>query len=237
MANSYFEFKQFTINQGNTAMKVGTDGVLLGAWAKIKNASTILDIGTGTGLIAIMSAQRNSSALIDAVEIDDSSSRQAIENVNNCPWSSRISVYNKALQDFYPMLKYDSIISNPPFFINSTKASCSKKSTARHTDTLSFDDIIFFAVKNLSEKGVLNIILPVVEGELFIKKAAVKGLFCSKKTFIFPNSETKAHRLLLEFSLIENVTDISHFTIETLQRHYYTEEYKNLTGEFYTRLR
>jgi len=237
MANNYFEFKQFKIYQDKAAMKVGTDGVLLGAWASVSDASRILDIGAGTGLIAIMCAQRNSTAHIDAIEIDELACEQAQENIDACPWTSRIKLFNNPLQKFSTKEKYDSIISNPPFFINSTKANCSKKSTARHTDTLPFEEIISFSIENLSDKGTLSIILPIVEGEIFISKAVNMGLFCARKTFVIPKPEAEPNRLLIEFTLLENDTVISSLTTETLQRHYYTEEYKNLTGEFYARLR
>ena len=121
MANDYFQFKQFTIRQEKCAMKVGTDGVLLGAWADVTQARRLLDIGTGTGLIAIMAAQRNPELIIDAIEIDPAAFEQARENANNTPWRERIHIFQGKVQTFAPAYKYDTIVCNPPFFINSTK--------------------------------------------------------------------------------------------------------------------
>lgn len=237
MANNYFEFKQFTIYQDKAAMKVGTDGVLLGAWASVDKASNILDIGTGTGLIAIMCAQRNNNAQIEALEIDDLACEQAQENINDCPWTSRISVLNKALQDYQPEKKYDSIISNPPFFVNSTKASCNKKSTARHTDTLSFQDIVSFAIEHLNKSGKLSVVLPIVEGEEFISIAHSMGMYLNRKTIVIPKPGAKAKRILMELSLFETDIIISELTSETEHRHFYTDDYKALTGDFYARIK
>ena len=237
MANNYFEFKQFTIYQDKAAMKVGTDGVLLGAWASVDGASKILDIGTGTGLIAIMCAQRNIEARIDALEIDDLASEQAQENIDICPWTSRISILNKALQDYKPSKKYDSIISNPPFFVNSTKATCNKKSTARHTDTLSFEEIITFTIEHLNINGKLSIVLPIIEGEEFISIAHSMGMFLNRKTLVIPKLGANPKRILMELSLYESNLEVSELISETEQRHFYTDEYKALTGDFYARMK
>jgi len=237
MANNYFEFKQFKIYQDKAAMKVGTDGVLLGAWASINEASNILDIGAGTGLIAIMCAQRNENAHIDAIEIDELASEQAKENINACPWTTRISITNKALQNFIPVSKYDAIITNPPFFVNSTKTSCDKKTTARHTDTLPFEEIINFSLKHLTPKGKLSVVLPVTESETFINIALEQKLYCTRKTIVIPKPGAQAKRLLMEFSPLYSKMITKTFTTETEQRHFYTEEYKELTGEFYARLK
>jgi tRNA1Val (adenine37-N6)-methyltransferase len=233
MANNYFEFKQFTIYQDGSAMKVGTDGVLLGAWANTNNKKHILDIGTGTGLIAIMAAQRNNIAVIDAIEIDTEASKQALENVKRTKWSDRINIVNSSLQDYITDKKYDLIISNPPFFNNSTKAAGKQRTDARHTYSLPHNDIVLFAKKHLADNGVLSLILPVNEGEDFIKFGKENLLYCSKKTFVIPKPDSQPKRLLLEFSLQNCDTQIDCFTSETEKRHIYTEEYKKLTKDFY----
>jgi len=233
MANNYFEFKQFTIYQDGSAMKVGTDGVLLGAWADINNKKNILDIGTGTGLIAIMAAQRNSNALIDAIEIDSEASKQALENVKRTKWCDRINVINISLQDFITDMKYDLIVSNPPFFNNSTKAAEKQRTDARHTYSLPHHEIILFAKNHLSDNGILSLILPIKEGEELITFGVNNQLYCSRKTFVIPKPGSQPKRLLLEFSVHNCDTQIDYFTSETEKRHIYTDEYKKLTKDFY----
>ena len=156
-----FRFKQFAIRQENAAMKVGTDGALLGAWSDVSKANNILDIGTGTAIIAMMVAQRNSTAAITAIEIDEKALIDANFNVENCPWTNRIKIIQSSLQEFTPTLKFDSIISNPPFFENSLKSNSRSKIKARHTDSLHYSDILNFASIHLSSIGVLHLILPV----------------------------------------------------------------------------
>lgn len=234
MANTYFKFKQFTINQDKTSMKVGTDGVLLGSWADCENAQRILDVGTGTGLIAIMLAQR-SIAKIDAVEIDEDAFIQASDNVQGCKWHERISLEHAPFQEFYSSSdeKYDLIVSNPPYFINSFKPNCDKRNTARHTDTLPFGDLLNGVDKLLSSKGKFCVILPYVEGCVFIAEAAGKDFYCTKKVEVKPTFTKPTKRLLLEFQ--RNKTSLVNQTliIETNQRHSFTDEYVTLTKEFY----
>lgn len=234
MANNYFKFKQFTISQERCAMKVGTDGVLLGAWADCENAKTILDIGTGTGLIALMLAQR-STAHIDAIEIDQSASEQAGENVTKSPWKSRISVINKSLQQFTEQIdkKYDLIVSNPPFFQNSLYAPNQSRTNARHNASLEYEDILDASLKLLSNNGTLSLILPYLEGTMFIVKAAEKGLYCVRQTNVLPNPGKAPKRLLLEFTKIKKPLVEQEIIIELNKRHEYSDAYKNLTRDFY----
>ena len=158
MANDYFQFKQFTIRQEKCAMKVGTDGVLLGAWADVTQARRLLDIGTGTGLIAIMAAQRNPELIIDAIEIDPAAFEQARENANNTPWRERIHIFQGKVQTFAPAYKYDTIVCNPPFFINSTKNPALNRTLARHCETLSHEDILQVSYHLLLPEGKLCVI-------------------------------------------------------------------------------
>lgn len=234
MANDYFKFKQFTICQNKCAMKVGTDGVLLGAWANCESAENILDIGTGTGLLALMLAQR-SDAFIDAVEIDEIACKQAQENVEKSVWSDRIIILNKSFQDFYKKTttKYDLIVSNPPYFQNSLFASDSKRTDARHNSNLEFEDIIIGASDILKENGKLNLILPYLEGTMFILKAAEKGLYCVRQTKVLPNPDREPKRLLLEFMKIKKPLVEQEIIIELNKRHEYSDAYKNLTKDFY----
>ena len=227
-----FNFKQFSIQQNNTAMKVGTDGVLLGAWTTVKNG-TILDIGTGTGLIAIMLAQRSKTALIDAIEVEEDAHNQAKENIASCNWKNRISAHHLPIQNFKPTTQYDLIISNPPFFLASTKAPNEDRNTARHTDSLSFDDLIASVIRLLNSEGIFSLILPINEAELFINIATAQHLFLNKKCVIKPNPTKPAKRVLMEFSFSKTDIVSKELTIETATRHQYTKEYISLTQDFY----
>ena len=231
MSNS-FQFKQFTIQQDLCAMKVGTDGVLLGAWSTAKEGS-ILDIGSGTGLIAIMLAQRTKSALITAIDINQNAYLQTLQNVNECMWKDRIQVFHAAVQDFKSTIKYDLIITNPPYFINSTKAPQHERNTARHTDELSFLDLITAVKRLLKKDGLFAIILPIEEAKLFIKEAQEKELYLNRICEVKPNLDKAAKRMLLEFSFYITELKEEELTIETEKRHHYSKEYIILTQDFY----
>jgi tRNA1Val (adenine37-N6)-methyltransferase len=230
-----FHFKQFDIHHDKCAMKVGTDGVLLGAWCKITGAESVLDIGTGSGLIAIMQAQRNSKCCIDAIEIDFESYRQARNNADNCPWKSRISVHHTSFQDYWMQCnkKYDMIVSNPPYFQNSLLNPSAERSAARHSFSLSMEDLIEGVTNLLNPDGSYCMIMPVPEAMLFIGKAEVKKLFCRKITFVMPNPGKSPKRLLMEFKLIQGDVKKSDLVIEIGKRHEYSEEFKALTKDFY----
>lgn len=227
-----FQFKHFSIAQENTAMKVGTDGVLLGAWSKIIDDNT-LDIGTGTGLIALMLAQRTQTALIDAIEIDEVASKEAQENFNTSNWKGRLTIINKPLQNYTPQKKYNSIVSNPPFFIDATKAPETIRNTARHTDSLSFAELIKSAKSLLANDGVFSLILPINEAEQFIQLAFEAQFYLNRKCLVKPNPTKAAKRVLMEFSFNESTILEEELTIETGKRHVYTEEYISLTKDFY----
>ncbi|MDP2113785.1 MAG: methyltransferase, partial [Bacteroidota bacterium] len=161
--NNYFQFKQFRIIQDKSAMKVGVDGVLLGVWANVSGAKRILDIGTGTGLIALMMAQRNADARIDAVEIEPDAFQEAVYNIQQSPWNERIQIELCSFQEFAGKagLKYDLIVSNPPYFTNGHKAPLENRATARHSDSLSLGDLISGAIGLLNETGKIALVLPV----------------------------------------------------------------------------
>lgn len=196
-----FCFKQFHIHHDRCAMKVGTDGVLLGAWSETDTAHHILDIGTGTGLIALMLAQRSKhNAHIDAIEIDFDAYQQAVENVNNSVWHRQINVHHTSLQQFQPSLKYDLIVSNPPYFVKSLKAPDQQRNISRHTDELPYTAIIDSCTRLLHPKGRLCLILPLSEGIIFKQMAEKANLFCSKKINVRHKLSKPIERLLLEFS-------------------------------------
>ena len=233
MPNNYFKFKQFIIQQESCAMKVGTDGVLLGAWASVDNPNKILDIGTGTGLISLMLAQRF-NANITAIDIDKDSHLQSAENFTNSKWTDILSSENISLQEFAQGCdtKFDLIVSNPPFFVNSLKSNDEKRTKARHTDTLPFSDLVSNVNYLLSTNGVFCVIIPTESDEKFCNIAIQNNLFCSRKTVVRPTSEKKAKRVMLEFSRIKQETIFNELIIE-ISRHIYTKDYIYLTKEFY----
>jgi tRNA1Val (adenine37-N6)-methyltransferase len=233
MANNYFSFKQFTIWQDKSAFKVGTDGVLLGACADVDNAQSILDIGTGTALIAIMIAQR-CNAEITAIEPDGESFSQACENVKRCSWHNRLKVLHSNLQNFAPgQVKFDLIVTNPPFFSDSLKNPDPRKSAARHNDSLTTEELLDSSIKLLNDNGRLQLIMPYVEGNVFIADAHKYGLYCNSILKIKPLPTSEIRRLILTFSRLQKKPVEKFLTIEHGKRHEFTEEYINLTKYFY----
>jgi len=237
MGGNQFRFKQFTILQDRCAMKVGTDGTLLGAWVDVSGAAKILDIGTGTGLIALMLAQRSlqqGGTFIDAVEIDQNSYLQARENVERSPWSNRVNIENYSIQKYADICqkRYDLIVSNPPFFENAYKATNQARNVARHTDFLSQADLLQATIKLLSKTGKLAIIYPVEQAENFQTKAEYLGLFCQRKLYIKSMPEIPTKRILMELSKNQLNCQENTLTIETKQ-YVYTPEFITLIKDFY----
>ncbi len=237
MPNDYFQFKQFTIYHHGSAMKVGTDSVLLGAWAGIGRSENLraLDIGTGSGILAIMLAQRFPQLQIDAVEVDEQAYLQAVENVAKCPWSDRIRLHNESFQSFADKHSngYDLLISNPPYFIQSLESPCEKRSMARHTASLSQEELIAGALKAMRANAVFALVLPVAEGISFIETAEKQGLYCNKRLSVKPDAAKPVKRWLMEFSHTKTAIEESELCIDSGVRHEYSEEYKALTKEFY----
>ena len=233
MSNNHFIFKQFTINQDRSAFKVGTDGVLLGASAEIAGVRNILDIGSGTGLISLMLAQR-CNAKITAIEPDHESFLQTCENVNHSPWKERIMVKNTSFQNLEQSVgRFDVIVTNPPFFTDSLKNPDPRKSAARHNKSLSNEEILQGALKFMEEDGNLQLILPYVEGNIFIAEAHKYGFYCNRIIKIKPVPSAEIRRLILKFSRVQKKSIESFLTIEHGKRHEFTDEYVNLTREFY----
>ena len=231
--NNYFQFKQFRIEQARSAMKVGIDGILLGAWADVRDCNTILDIGTGTGLIALMLAQRSQAKII-AIEIEKNAAEEAAENITASPWKNRVEVQNVSLQKFSAetTFKFDLIISNPPFFQNSLKAGNKSRSLARHTDSLPFSKLLECTSQLLTEKGRCAYILP-MEVNVDIETLARKnGLFLQRKTLVSPNENKSPNRVLLEMSKIEVPTESDSLVIYNNDGSW-AEIFKNLTCDFY----
>ncbi|MCD7963562.1 MAG: methyltransferase [Rikenellaceae bacterium] len=235
MPNNYFTFKEFTVSQDRSAMKVGTDGVLLCAWATVGNFPDILDVGTGTGLIALMMAQRNPYSFVDAVEPDNGSYGQAVENFMASNWSERLKVYNKSVQEYAESTdkNYDLIISNSPFFINSLKSPETSRTHARHTDSLPQKELILSVKKLLKDNGIFSVIYPYEEGIKFLDECTMQNFFCIRRTDVYPLIDGPVKRLLLEFSQNEMACNYDKLVVGYTGRNNFTEEYKNLTSEFY----
>ena len=236
---SKFSFKQFSVQQDRCAMKVGTDGVLLGAWCPIdNNPFSILDIGTGTGIIALMLAQRSHAEQIDALEIDEDAYEQAVENFENSPWSDRLFCFHAGLDEFVdePEDEYDLIVSNPPFYSEDYKTDNSQRVLARFQDAMPFEELVQAAGLLLSENGIFSVIIPYKEEERFIDLCAEAELFPVKITRVKGSHNTPIVRSLVAFKRYElAVLTADELVVET-SRHVYTDEYINLTKEFYLKM-
>lgn len=235
MSNPFFTFKQFTIRHDRCAMKVGTDGVLLGAWTDVSHSCRLLDIGTGTGLIALMLAQRCPKASITAIDIDAEAVEQARENVLLSPWPDRVEV---ALQDICKYLTdkhFDTIVSNPPYFIDSLKCPNDQRNTARHTDTLDAERLLESVARLLTDDGRFSIILPAEQTDLLIQTAYAQGLYPSRKTAVITRPGLSPKRILMEFQKTKEAFQPDELIIE-LERHVYSEGYIALTKDFYLKM-
>jgi tRNA1Val (adenine37-N6)-methyltransferase len=236
MSNAYFAFKEFTIKQDKCAMKVGTDAVLLGSWVlPTESEKEILDIGTGTGLLALMMAQR-SKANIDAIDIDTCAIEQATGNIAESKWADRIQLHHAALQDFKHITnkKYDLIISNPPYFVDSFKANDASRNSARHADQLPFKELLESAMQLLSSTGRLCVILPAKESEVMRDLASQMGIKLSVLVRVFTKADADYEkRHILQFQAAPKKFEEDKIVIENHVRHDYTYEYKSLTKDFY----
>jgi tRNA1Val (adenine37-N6)-methyltransferase len=177
--NNYFRFKQFTIIQEKSAMKVGTDGVLLGAWTNVPRSGHILDIGTGTGVIALMLAQRSADAHVTGIEYEPEAAQESSENARNSPWSNRISMLHISFQEYYKSCtgKFDLIVSNPPFFINSRKPKTGNLSIAKHNHLLPYDDLAQGIAHLLAANGMFSVVLPAISTPIYKKQLRNMGFF------------------------------------------------------------
>lgn len=228
-----FVFKQFRLMHHLSTMKVGTDAVLLGAWANAENTDAILDAGTGCGILALMMAQRFHGQII-ALDIDSASVSQALENFRLSPWSNRLKAINQSFQQFAPENSgsIQRIISNPPFFENSLKAPESRRSNARHNDTLPFKEFIISAKHVLTENGSIQLILPYLSIKSFQSIAEFYDFQLLRQTTVFPKPNTNPERALLEFSFKHQKSETSDLIIRNEDNNY-TDEYKALTRDFY----
>lgn len=233
-----FFFKQFEIKQDQCLMKVGTDGVLLGAWAATQDTKHLLDIGTGTGLISIMLAQRSTEAQVDAVEIDEHACQQAQENIAASPWANRITAFPEAIQDFArsSTTKYDLIVSNPPFFSGGTFSNNQKRANVRHTVKLPHGELLIAVRSLLAKTGKFCVILPFIEGLRFEEIAKTYNLYCTRKTEVHPKKDKSIERLLLQFERSEQTCVVNQLIIQKEARNDWTDDYIALTKDFYLKM-
>ncbi len=231
-----FKFKQFQMNQDRCAMKIGTDGVLLGAWADVTEASSILDIGTGTGVITLMLAQRNTAAQVLGIEADNEAAGQAEENCAQSPWADRVKIVAATIQDFSKNTEqtFDLIVSNPPFFTGGTLSATQNKNNVRHTLKLPHGELFDAVRRMLSKKGRFCVILPLIEGLRFKDLGKSYGFYCTKVTEVVPRDGKAVERLLLQFEREPNTLIQDSLIIQLDEkRHNYTEAYIALTKAFY----
>ena len=236
---SKFQFKQFAVNQDQCAMKIGTDGVLLGAWAPIDSRpNSILDIGTGTGIIALMLAQRSDAQQIDALEIDENAYEQAVDNFESSPWGDRLFCFHAGLDEFVeePEDEYDLIVSNPPFYVEDYRSDNAQRDLARFQEAMPFEDLVESAALLLSENGIFAVIITFKEEENFLELAKEYELFPIKITRVKGTHKTQIVRSLLAFRRYElSVLSADELVIE-VNRHEYTDDYIALTKDFYLKM-
>lgn len=238
MSNKPFQFKQFKIQQDKTAMKIGTDGVLLGAWVAVaSNTFSILDIGAGTGIIALMLAQKSNAELIDAIELNNDAYEQTVANFEESNWGDRLFCYHASLQEFAEEIDdtYDLIVSNPPFYTSTYKELEKDRAMARHTETLTYRDLLLGVSKLLSTSGSCAFIIPYLEEDAFVKIATEFKLFPNRITHVKGTKTSKIKRSLLQFSFKEKTFKKNELIIE-VERHVYTEDYINLVQDFYLKM-
>ncbi|WP_368389495.1 tRNA1(Val) (adenine(37)-N6)-methyltransferase [Tannerella sp.] len=235
MSNPYFRFKQFTVWHDRCAMKVGTDGTLLGAWANVHDRRRILDVGTGTGLIALMLAQRNLEARIDGIDLDADACLQAQENVRQSPFATRIRVVHAPLQSFASTVTepYDLIVSNPPYFRESMKCPEGRRSLARHDDSLTLTDLLHTGKSLLAPDGRIALILPFAQRDDLLRTAKNEALHKVRETYVIPVEGAAPKRLLIELSSMPSpVSTTDELTLEN-RMHQRTIAYRQLTQVFY----
>jgi tRNA1Val (adenine37-N6)-methyltransferase len=232
MSNDYFKCQRFTVKQDMTAMKVGIDSILLGSWIRVSGSEkNVLDIGTGTGLLALMMAQKIPGATIVACEIDETACRQASENISSSEWSDRITVVNADVRMLNNPESFDLIICNPPYFEKSLKPADSKRNIARHSDSLPFPDLIDCVHRLMHGDGRFALTVPTDKAGTVIELAAGRKLFPLKRLNV-KHTETKpANRVILEFGRVSQPVEEYLLTVRTGNR--YSDEYKSVTGDFY----
>ncbi|GLR15443.1 tRNA1(Val) (adenine(37)-N6)-methyltransferase [Portibacter lacus] len=237
MSETHFRFKQFEVSQEQCAMKINTDGVLLGAWVDVAGKKKILDVGTGSGVIAMMLAQRSDAEHIVGVEIDDDSYVEAKENMSLCEWKDHLEAVHASVQDYSNNCdeEFDLIVSNPPFFSGGTLSATQEKTDVRHTTKLSHNDLLRAAYDLLSKDGDFAVVLPHLEGLRFVELAEQYRFYCSQITEVNSFPEKPIARLLLNFKKKSSTLVKSNLSIRTTQDQY-SDEYIALTKDFYLKM-
>lgn len=239
MANDFFQFKKFTVWHDQCAMKVGTDGVLLGAWVAVDGAKRLLDIGTGTGLVALMLAQRSSpEARITAIEIDPHAADQANENVSRSPWAHRIDVKRQDIKSYVAAEKYDTIVSNPPYYKNALRCPDEQRSAARHDECLTYEQLLQAVSMLLEAKGEFTVVIPMDVAEEFQAAAARYALCPIRLLRIATKPGASPKRILITFAFESahlGSLEEKELLVEK-SRHCYSSEYIALTRDFYLKM-
>lgn len=233
-----FSFKEFDIDSNRCAMKIGTDAVLLGAWTNLgQYPKSILDIGAGTGLIALMMAQRSAAEVIDAIEIDSDAYEQCVENFEGSPWGDRLYCYHAGLDEFVDEMEepYELIVCNPPFYTETVSSGNLQRDQARQNAFLPFNELLSGVAVLLAANGIFSTIIPHTEQKQFIRKALSFGLFPKRCLHVKGNPKAEFKRSLLEFTRQKQVCVVDQLIIET-NRHVYTLDYVNLTKDFYLKM-
>ncbi|WP_026317826.1 tRNA1(Val) (adenine(37)-N6)-methyltransferase [Algicola sagamiensis] len=239
---SGFQFKQFYVSHAHCAMKVNTDGILLGSWVKppqFNPLQNVLDIGTGSGLIALMMAQRFEAIHIDAIDIDDDAVKEATRNVQESPWGGRIAVHHSSLQNFYGQNQYELIVSNPPYFTGSLHSPCAKRTQARHTEKLSFSTLMQQSSLLLKDEGMMCLVVP-IEAEKTLKDVGrLNDLQLHSRCIVFTRAGQQPKRVLLAFQKVisrktpsDIVINEEALTIRDAENAY-TSEFRALAKDFY----
>ena len=233
-----FQFKEFTVNQDRCGMKIGTDGVLLGAVASVNNSPfSVLDIGAGTGILGLMFAQKSNAEIIDAIEIDDLAYEQCVSNFEQSPWGDRLFCYHASLQEFAEEIDdtYDLIICNPPFYTDNYKTENERRNKARFEDAMPFEHIVIAVAKLLEQTGTFHIIIPYKEEKTFIDLAKQVNLYPNSILRVKGNPSAEIKRSIIEFSFKKSDIEIKELIIE-IERHQYTQDYINYTKDFYLKM-
>ena len=233
MGQPYFQFKQFTVRHDRCSQRVGTDGVLLGAWADLSSQRRILDVGTGSGLIALMAAQRQPEAMIVGVEIDEDSALQAAENVLQSSFANRIKILHKDIRSYQPSQPFDHILSNPPFHTESTLPPSETRMMARNASVLNFTSLVTCASAMLNKNGLFSVIIPTWSVEEFVSTCLSKGLYLQRRCDVKTTPSKSSKRTLLTFSGCAECNYIHEVLVLADASGNRSDAYRSLTADFY----